>query len=74
MMVWYDMVWYGMSGMIWYGSLIPDVKGRIKRFAGREIRSHQRTLKSEAKKKRKFTCKTLPYNIWCILIGRGRLE
>ncbi|KIK04900.1 hypothetical protein K443DRAFT_92197 [Laccaria amethystina LaAM-08-1] len=19
MMVWYDMVWYGMSGMIWYG-------------------------------------------------------
>jgi len=31
-------------------------------------------FKVRGKKMRKFMHKILPYNVWCILIGRGRLE
>jgi hypothetical protein len=29
MMVWYDMVWYGMSGMVWYGMVWYEWNGMV---------------------------------------------
>jgi len=46
--------------------LFPTTHVTVKLFAKR--------CKVGGKKMRKFTCKILLYNVWCILIGRGRLK
>ena len=54
-------------------SLVPDVKGQDQALCRRGDKIPSVDFEVGGKKKRKFTRKILPYNVWCILIGKGRL-
>jgi len=55
-------------------SLVPTVKEQDQALCREADKMQSADFKVGGKKMRKFMCKILLYNIWCILIGRGRLE
>jgi len=55
-------------------SLLPTVKEQDQALRREADKMQSADFKVGGKKMRKFTHKILLYNVWCILIGRGRLE